>query len=97
MSPIILFASFRDFRYFIKANENDQDEEDYLVDHSTVLYLVGPNGDFLDFFTSSVSAPEIASRIGAHIDPSKGPSNEIGPKEVWQSTLTSIGKLIRDT
>ena len=27
-------------RYYIKANENEQDDEDYLVDHTTVIYLV---------------------------------------------------------
>ena len=42
--------------YFIKANESETDDEDYLVDHSTVMYFVGPDGEFLEFFTSSVVA-----------------------------------------
>lgn len=36
--------------YFSKTEEHD-DDEDYLVDHSIVIYLLAPDGDFLDFFT----------------------------------------------
>ena len=28
------------FSYYIKANENEQDDEDYLVDHTTVMYAI---------------------------------------------------------
>lgn len=47
--------------YFSKANE--EDEENYLVDHSIVLYLIGPDGSFLDFFTQSMQPPDIVGRI----------------------------------
>lgn len=36
--------------YFAKTDEHE-DGEDYLVDHSIVIYLLAPNGEFLDFFT----------------------------------------------
>lgn len=36
--------------YFSKTEEHDENEP-YLVDHSIVIYLLAPNGDFLDFFT----------------------------------------------
>lgn len=41
-------------------------EEDYLVDHSIVLYLVGPDGEFIDFFTQRLQVGEIVDRIIAH-------------------------------
>lgn len=36
--------------YFSKTEEHNEDEP-YLVDHSIVIYLLAPDGDFLDFFT----------------------------------------------
>lgn len=53
--------------YFSKANENENDEEDYLVDHSIVFYLVNPKGEFLDFFTQRMKADDIVEKIRDHI------------------------------
>jgi len=83
--------------YFVKANENENDDEDYLVDHSTVLYLMGPTGEFEEFFTSSVNAPEIAKKIRAHVNQETSSDGEIGPAEVLQATLKKLGKLLRST
>lgn len=44
--------------YFAKAGE---DGEDYLMDHSTLSYLVTPDG-FLDFFRHEESAEAVAER-----------------------------------
>lgn len=52
--------------YFAKADENDDDDDDYLVDHSIVMYLVGPDGEFLDFFTQSARVDDIVKKIKAH-------------------------------
>jgi len=52
--------------YFSKANENVNDDEDYLVDHSIVLYLVSPTGEFLDFFTQKSLVKDIVARIEKH-------------------------------
>lgn len=49
--------------YFSKANENESDEEDYLVDHSIVMYFLNPDGEFLDFFTQRMTAPDIVEKI----------------------------------
>lgn len=37
------------------------------VDHSIVMYLMGPDGEFLDFYTQMVSAPEMAARMAATV------------------------------
>jgi cytochrome oxidase Cu insertion factor (SCO1/SenC/PrrC family) len=34
-----------------------------LVDHSIVLYLVSPDGEFLDFFTQRMEVPDIVAKI----------------------------------
>ena len=51
---------------FVQANENETDDEDYLVDHSIVMYLVSPDGEFLDFFTQRMEVRDIVERIGKH-------------------------------
>ncbi len=80
--------------YFIKANE--QNDDDYLVDHSTVMYLVGPNGDFLDFFTSSSTTADITKRINEYMAPSVGSdAANVGPLDVMRSSLGAFGKFIR--
>ena len=37
-----------------------------MIDHSIVLYLVGPDGKFLDFFTQATPADAIAAKIREH-------------------------------
>ena len=50
--------------YTSKPPEVSEDgEDDYLVDHSIFMYLVGPNGDFLDFFGQDREDEEITHRI----------------------------------
>ena len=35
----------------------------YTFDHSTVIYFLGPNGEFINYFSSSISPEEIAEEI----------------------------------
>lgn len=51
----------------VKANENENDEDDYLVDHSIVLYLVNPDGEFVDFFTQRMEDKEIVEKIEKYV------------------------------
>ena len=39
----------------------------FQVDHSIVLYLVSPDGEFLDFFTQKMQVPDITKKIGAYM------------------------------
>jgi len=39
----------------------------FAVDHSIVMYLMGPDGQFIDFYTQLMSAPEIADKLAATI------------------------------
>ncbi|KAG6611142.1 SCO1 family protein [Phytophthora cinnamomi] len=52
--------------YFSKADENEDDDDDYLVDHSIVMYFVGPDGEFLDFFTQVARVDDIAAKIQSY-------------------------------
>jgi cytochrome oxidase Cu insertion factor (SCO1/SenC/PrrC family) len=40
-----------------------ESDEEYLVDHSIVLYLVSPTGEFLEFFTQRMDVKDIVEKI----------------------------------
>ena len=42
--------------------------EDYQVDHTAVVYLMGPEGQYLTHFTAHAQAPKIAEKIRRHLD-----------------------------
>lgn len=50
--------------YFSEVDRADDDDagEDYLVDHSIVIYLIGPDGEFKEFFTQMMTASEISEK-----------------------------------
>lgn len=50
--------------YFSEVDRADGEDagEDYLVDHSIVIYLLGPDGTFKEFFTQMMTAGEIADK-----------------------------------
>ncbi|GBG26545.1 Protein SCO1-like, mitochondrial [Hondaea fermentalgiana] len=49
--------------YHSIADQDEENEDDYLVDHSIVSYLIGPDGKFLDFYTQLTEADEAVERI----------------------------------
>ena len=61
----------------IQANEQENDEDDYLVDHSIVLYLISPDGEFLDFFTQRMTVKDVVGKIDKYMkDPKYAKSLE---------------------
>ncbi len=58
----------RAFRvYASNTNETAEDDMDYLVDHSIVMYLVGPDGSFVDFYPQITESAEVVKRITSHV------------------------------
>lgn len=51
--------------YFSKAGNGDSDT--YLMDHSTFIYLMGPDGKYVRHFSHSAAPEEIAAGIEAAI------------------------------
>lgn len=49
---------------------NADGEEDYLVDHSIIHYLMGPNNEFVDFYGKNFTAEEITQKIVGKISAS---------------------------
>lgn len=48
------------------------DSKDYLVDHSIIMYLLDPAGDFVTFYGKNVAAPQLAEQVGEHVQRWKG-------------------------
>jgi len=49
--------------YFAKAREKGAAEDEYLMDHTSITYLMGPDGKFLAHFSHGTSADAMAERI----------------------------------
>jgi protein SCO1 len=45
----------------------DDDDADYLVDHSIFFYLVGPEGDFIEHYGRNDTSSEVANKILQHL------------------------------
>jgi protein SCO1/2 len=54
--------------YYEKVKEEGATSpDDYTVDHSSVAYLMGPDGKFLTFFPPGVSPDQMAEKIGSYL------------------------------
>lgn len=51
--------------YRVYYTKDDDEAEDYLVDHSIITYLMDEKGEFSEFYGKNVSSIEMASRIEA--------------------------------
>eukprot|EP00736_Rhodelphis_marinus_P011309 Rmarinus@m.4499 len=74
----------RAFRVYFSTNTQSADEENYLVDHSIVMYLMDPEGNFVDFFGQSMRASEMVERIKYLVWSRTEPS-------MWDRLLDRVG------
>ena len=64
-------AAARKFR--IKYEKVPGKDGDYSIDHTAVVFLMGPNGAFLERFAHSVPADAMANRIARRMDDAPKP------------------------
>ena len=58
-------AVAREYRVYFRTNDPDGDDpQDYLVDHTSIIYLIGPKGNLVTHFSHGTTAEAIAERIG---------------------------------
>lgn len=66
-SPEQVKAASQAYRTYYQAQDSG-DDEFYLVDHTTLSYLVLPEAGFVDFFRRDATPEQMADRIGCFLD-----------------------------
>lgn len=67
-TPEQVKAAARAYRvYYAKAPQKDAGPDEYLMDHSSFIYLMGPDGRFLGVYPAGTTADRLAQDLGTRI------------------------------
>lgn len=53
--------------YRVYYTKTDDSSEDYLVDHSIIMYLIDPEGKFVTFYGKNFTAEQLAESMEQHV------------------------------
>jgi cytochrome oxidase Cu insertion factor (SCO1/SenC/PrrC family) len=66
-SPEEIAAMTKSWRIFYQRPKTEEGKKDYLMDHSTFLYLMGPDGKYVRHFAYGTDTKALAADLGAAI------------------------------
>lgn len=67
-SPQQIAAVAREYRVFYQKSDPGKGAKDYLIDHSSLIYVMNPAGQFTAYFSHDMTADDIASGLRKFID-----------------------------
>lgn len=62
-TPEEVRAATRAYRVYFKRTDGPEEGDDYLVDHTSLVYVMGPDGAYVAHFTFGTPPDEMAARL----------------------------------
>lgn len=59
------------YRVWFKKAKDEDSTAGYTMEHTNIVYLMGPNGKYVDHFTFATKSAEMAERITKHVTASR--------------------------
>ena len=66
-APEQVAAVLREYRVYAAVHRTGDGPDDYTVDHSSVLYLMGPDGPFVARFPANETGAGMAVSVSKHL------------------------------
>lgn len=57
----------KSYRVYFSMSDDDEKTDDYLVDHSIFIYLMGPDGQLMDYYGQQLTSEQIINSIQGHL------------------------------